>query len=55
MAFMEQFGERINPSLVMKTFMDIQKEEDELVPTFNLRFARALDDIPSSMPSSLFG
>ncbi|GLJ23974.1 hypothetical protein SUGI_0455810 [Cryptomeria japonica] len=47
-AFMEQFGERVNPSLVIKIFMGIQKEEDELIPTFNLRFARTLDDIPRS-------
>lgn len=32
----------------MKTFMDIQKEEDELVPAFNLKFARILDNFPSS-------
>lgn len=36
----------------MKRFMGIQKEEDELVPIFNLRFARTLDDIPSGYRSN---
>lgn len=47
-AFMEQFGERVDPSSVMKRFVDIQKKEVELVPFFNLIFARTLDEIPSS-------
>lgn len=41
-AFIEQFSEIINPSSVMKTFMDFQKEDDELVPSFNLRFCQGI-------------
>lgn len=48
LAFMEQFGERVDLGSIIKRFMDIQKKEDELIPPFNLRFARILDDILSS-------
>lgn len=38
-AFMEQFGERVDPSSIIKIFIGIQKKEDKLIRVFNLRFA----------------
>ena len=45
-AFMEQFGERATLSDSFDKFLRIHIEEDELVPKFNIRFVRTLNDIP---------
>lgn len=45
-AFLEQFGSRINPSVARRSFMEISKDIDELVPTFNLRFSKVVREIP---------
>lgn len=44
-AFIKQFGERIDPFSVRQKIMNIQKEENELVQSFNLTFAKAVRDI----------
>lgn len=43
--FMEKFGERIDPILIRKRFMSMKKQEDELVPSFNLRFSKIIRKI----------
>lgn len=45
---MEQFGERIEPSLIIRRFINIQKENDELVLAFNLRFVKTLSDVANN-------
>lgn len=39
-AFVEQFGERIGLNEIRKIFREIQQDEEELVPYFNLRFMK---------------
>lgn len=51
-SFLEQFGERINPNEIRKIFREIQQEQDELVPTFNLRFMKAVKHIPEPLRPS---
>ena len=43
---MEQFGERVSISNYYDRFLKIHIECDELVPQFNIRFAKVLNDIP---------
>ena len=45
---MEQFGERVSMSDSYDKFFKIHIGSDELVPQFNIRFARSLNDIPES-------
>lgn len=43
--FMDQFDEKVSDSDLLKEFTYIQIREDELVPTFNIRFSQALSKI----------
>ena len=45
---MEQFGEQVSISNSYDKFLKIHIENDELVPQFNIRFARVLNEIPES-------
>ena len=45
---MEQFGEWVSMSDSYDKFFKIHLGSDELVPQFNIRFARILNDIPES-------
>ena len=45
-SFMEKFGERVSISYSHDKFMKIHVKCDELVPQFNIRFAKVLNDIP---------
>ena len=45
---MEQFGEWVSMSDSYDKFFRIHIEDGELVPQFNIRFARFLNDIPES-------
>ena len=45
-AFMEQFGERVSIFDSYGKFLRIHIEDDELVPEFNIRFVRTLNEIP---------
>ena len=47
-AFMEKFGERVSVSDSYSKFLKIHIEDGELVPQFNIRFARVLNEIPKS-------
>lgn len=47
-AFIEQFAERVDVRILLNKLMEIQIEEDELVPPFNIRFFKTLSDIPMS-------
>ena len=48
-AFMEKFGERVSISDSYDMFLKIHVKYDELVPQFNIRFAKVLNDIPDQM------
>ena len=43
---MEQFGERVSISDSYSKFLRIHIENGELVPQFNIIFARTLNEIP---------
>ena len=47
-AFMKQFKERVSISDSFENFLKIQIRNDELVPKFNIRFVKVLDEIPES-------
>ena len=47
-AFMEKLGEQVRISNSYDKFLKIQIQTDELVPQFNIRFARVLNEIPKS-------
>lgn len=42
---MEKFGERIDPVLIRKKFMNMEKGKYELVPSFNLKFSNIIRGI----------
>ena len=46
--FMEQFGERVSISNSYDKFLNIHIESDALVPQFNIRFAKVLNEIPKN-------
>ena len=46
LAFMEQFGERVSISDSYSKFLRFHIEDGELVPQFNIRFVRTLNEIP---------
>ena len=46
--FIEQFGERVSMSDSYDKFFKIHIVSDELMPQFNIRFARILNDIPKN-------
>ena len=43
---MEQFGERVSISDLYGKFLRIHIEDSELVPQFNIKFARTLNAFP---------
>lgn len=44
-AFMEKFGEKVSISNSYSKFFKIHIEDDELVPQFNIKFAKTLNEI----------
>ena len=52
MAFMQQFGKRVSLSDSFGKFLRIHIRNGELVPEFNVRFARAINEIPENYRSS---
>lgn len=43
---MKKFGERVSISDYFDKFLKIQIRNDELVPKFNIKFAKVLNEIP---------
>lgn len=50
--FIEKFGESITPNDIRRRFREIKQDKEELVPSFNLRFMKAVNNIPKYLRPS---